>query len=324
MRASEKRRIEDNRQGRRAQTPHQIPRRGWIAIVRRVIDRISNENLSIVSAGIGFFSLLAIFPLLIATVSIYGLLADPAMVEQHIGAVFGLIPRDAATVFRDQLHQIVQSSPKTLGWRAIVSFVVAIYASMEGVKALISGMNIVYNEREKRSFLRLNAVALAFSLGAILFVIFALGLIAVVPVILNILGFGQTSVVIAELIRWPLLAVAIISSLVVLNRYAPSRDEPKWRWVTWGTIISAIVWLLISVGFSYYVNNFGNYNKTYGSLTGALVLLMWFYITCYVILIGATFNAESEHQTERDTTIGKPQPMGKRGANKADTVPKPR
>ena len=188
------------------------------------------------------------------------------------------------------------------------------------MKAIFDALNVAYGEQEKRGFIALNLRSLAFTLGALLFILLALFGVVAVPVILNFIGLGKAAEWIVSLARWPILLVATIVGLAVLYRYGPSRNEAKWRWITPGSILAAVVWIVGSMLFSWYVSNFGNYNETYGSLGAAIGFMTWIWLSTTVVLVGAELNAEIEHQTAVDSTTEPPKPLGERGARMADTV----
>ncbi len=309
--------------GRLAERPQEIPAPGWRDVILRVWDQVSHLNLSMVAAGVAFYGLLAIFPALAAAVSIYGLVADPAEVERQVGVLSGVLPQEAAGLITGQLHRIAATSSNALSVGLLAGVLLALWSAASGVKALITALNVTYDESEKRGFLRLNAVALLLTLGAIVFAVLSLALIVALPALLSNLGIGGLGEIgrfVVSALRWPLLALVILFGLAVLYRYGPSRDQPQWRWVSWGATVATVLWLVASALFSFYVSNFGNYNKTYGSIGAVVILLMWFYITAFIVLLGATLNAEMEHQTKKDTTEGRPEPMGKRRAHMADTL----
>jgi membrane protein len=306
--------------GRDAATPSQLPRSGWRDIVLRVKDDISKHNIDIVAAGVALYALLALFPALIALISLYGWFADPTQVEQQITAFTGVLPQNVQALLTTQMQEIAGGAESTLGVGAILGFLFTLWSASKGMKALFTALNIVYDEEEKRGFITLNALAIVLTLGALVFGIVALALIAILPPLLGHLGLEAIARVAVSLVRWPLLAVAVMVALAVLYRYGPSRDHPQWSWVSWGAVVATVLWLITSILFSVYVANFGSYNETYGSLGVVVVFLMWLYLSAYIVLIGAELNAEMEHQTTRDTTRGAEQPMGRRGAQKADTV----
>ena len=309
-----------NNRGRKARIPQQITLRGWRDILLRTKDQISRDNLSLVSAGVAFYALLAIFPTLAASVSLYGLLADAVDIERQFENLAVLMPPEARPILLDQVHELAASSGKTLGFTAIGGVLIALLSAMKGMKAIITALNIAYDEEEKRGFLRLNLITFLLTLASVLFMVLMLGLVVAVPAVLTFLNLSVDFEIIISMLRWLLLLVVVVTVMASLYHFAPSRSEARWRWVSWGAVVATVVWLLISVGFSIYVENFGNYNKVYGSLGALVVLLMWFYISAYALLLGAELNAEMEHQTKVDTTTGEPQPMGDRDAYVADTI----
>ncbi|MGY1840436.1 MULTISPECIES: YihY/virulence factor BrkB family protein [unclassified Modestobacter] len=309
--------------GVHAETPLQIPARGWLQVVKRAWAENNADNMPIIAGGVAFFGFLAIFPTLIATVSIYGLVADADTVEQQIASLSEQLPDEAATLIGDQLRNIVESSGGALTISLILSILGALWSSSGGTNNMVKAVNIAYDEVETRNFLKLRALALLLTLGAIVFVLITFTLVAVLPVVLDALPLGGFGTVVAQVARWVLLLGVMIGSLSVLYRVAPDRDAPQVKWVTLGSIVVTVVWALVSLGFSFYVNNFGSYDETYGAIAGVIVLMLWLYLTCYLVLLGAEINAETEHQTTVDTTEGDPVPMGERDAVVADEVPDP-
>ncbi|PZP38469.1 MAG: ribonuclease, partial [Pseudomonas fluorescens] len=176
----------------------------------------------------------------------------------------------------------------------------------------------------KRGFFQLTALSFTFALGAVFMIIVYLIAIAVVPIVLNFVGMSDLAANLIYVLRWPTLMVMSMAAIALLNRYGPSREKPKWQWVTPGSLFVMVAWVVMSIGFSIYISNFANYDKTYGSLGAAIGVMMWVWLSTYILLIGAALNAEMEHQTAIDTTTGTPQPMGERGAQMADTVGKAR
>jgi membrane protein len=311
-----------NERGREARRPGEIPARGWRDIVMRVKDEIAEDNISIVAAGVAYYIFLALFPGLAATVSIYGFVMDPATLQKHMAAVEHVLPGQAADLINQELQRVVQagSTDNRLGWAALAGVVLALWSAAKGMSSLMEALNIVYDEKEERGFIRRNATALLLTLGFIVFLFVVLGLIAGVPAALSVLNLDETVSRILGYARWPLLAVAQIAALAVVYRYAASRAEPKWRWITPGAVIATLLWLVGSVAFSIYVSSFASYNKTYGALGVVVILLTWLLLSVYSVLLGAEINAEMEHQTKHDTTKGRPKPMGERRAHVADTV----
>lgn len=311
-----------SRPGEDAGHPGQIPKVGWKQVLFRVKDEMNADNLSIVSAGVAFYALLAIFPGITALVTLYGLLTDPAQVEQQLSPLSQLLPENAFDIIAQQTRQVASQSDGTLSLGLIFSVALAIWSANAGTKSIMTALNISYEEEEKRGFFKLNLWSLAFTVGGLVFLIVALTLIAAVPAALAIFGSEGTFVETALLmLRWVVMALLMILALAVLYRYAPSRASAKMQWVSVGAVLATIIWLLASIGFSLYVRNFGNYDKTFGSLGAVVVLLMWFYISAYVICIGAELNSEIERQTSRDLTTGPEKPIGERGAVVADQKP---
>jgi membrane protein len=308
--------------GREARRPGEIPARGWRDIVVRVKDELAADNVSIVAAGVAYYIFLALFPGLAATVSIYGLVMDPATLQKHMGAVEQVLPREAADLINQELQRVVQagSTDNRLGWAALAGIVLALWSAAKGMSSLMEALNIVYDETEERGFIRRNATALLLTLAFIVFLLVFLGLIAGLPALLSSLNVDDSVIRIVGYLRWPLLALAQIVALAVLYRYAASRAEPKWRWITPGAVVATLLWVAGSAAFSLYVSYFASYNKTYGALGVVVILLTWLLLSVYSVMLGAEINAEMEHQTKEDTTVGEAKPMGQRRAHVADTV----
>ena len=295
-----------------------IPPRGWLEVLRRVWDEIGKDNMSIIAAGCAFYALLALFPAITALVAIYGIVADPATIEQQIGALGGVVPKEAVDLLNAQAHAVAATGPTKLSWGAALALLLALYSATSGVKTLFEALNIAYEEEETRSFLRLNLMAFGFTVVAVIGVAVAIAVIVGLPVLLDYLPLGPLGEWLARIGSWILLFAMILCGLALLYRFGPSRAPANWRWVTPGSLTAAALWLASSVAFSLYVAKFATYNQTYGALGGVVILLMWLYISAFVILLGAELNAEAELQTKRDTTTGPPMPMGRRQAYAAD------
>ena len=308
----------DDGHGRSATTPSEIPVRGWKDILLRVYEGISEDRILANAAAVTFYTLLALFPGIAALVSIYGLFADPSSMAIQLDAASGILPNGAVEVIRDQLTLLTSQGSRTLGISFVIGLVIALWSANGGIKALFDALNTVYEEKEKRSFVRLNAISMAFTIGMITFLLIALACIVALPVALKYLPSFIGSVL--NIARWPVLLVLVAFGLSVIYRYGPSRREPRLRWVTWGSAFAAVVWLAASALFSWYAANFGSFNKTYGSLGAVIGFMTWMWLSVAVILIGAKLNAEMEHQTARDSTEGPPKPIGARRAKMADTV----
>jgi membrane protein len=306
--------------GRAADTPAGIPALGWKDILWRTYEEFGQDRILSVAAGVTYYALLAVFPAIAALVSIYGLFADPATIEQHLNALSGVLPGGALDIIREQVTRIAAQGSGTLGFSFAIGLAISLWSANAGMKAVFDALNIVYDEEEKRGFVALNLRSLAFTLGAILFVILALGGIIVLPIALDFIGLGSGTERLLAIARWPVLLAIVVLALAVLYRYGPSRDKAEWKWVTPGGIVAAVLWLVVSMLFSWYVSSFGSYNETYGSLGAVIGFMTWIWLSTTVVLTGAEINAEMEHQTAKDTTEGPHAPLGARGATMADNI----
>lgn len=306
--------------GRHAASPAEIPAKGWKDILWRVYGNIGDHRILSLAAGMTYYSILAIFPALAALVAIYGIFSDPGSIAKHLDDMSGFIPGGAVDVAREQLTRVATKGDKTLGFTFAIGLVISLWSANAAMKSLFDTLNIVYDEQEKRGFVKLNAISLGFTVGGIAFVMAALGGVVVVPVVLQYVGLSNAADMLVRIGRWPALFVALAVALACIYRFGPSRQAPRWTWITWGSAAATILWLAASALFSFYAANFGNFNATYGSLGAVIGFMTWLWISAIVILLGAELNAEMEHQTARDTTTGRPKPMGARGAKMADTV----
>ena len=304
--------------GRGADAPTEIPPAGWLDILKRTMGQLKSDNVPIVAAGVGFYVFLAMVPAIVAVVSVYGLVADPVDVQRQLGSLLGALPSDAADLVRTQVEAITAQGPTSLGVGVVVSVLAALWAASKGMQALIVALNIAYDEEETRTFLRLRGLALGLTVALTIAAVVGVSGMVLAGKLASLLGtFGELAI---GLLRWPILGAFAVLLLAVLYRYCPDRDAPAWRWVSPGALVATVLWLVGSVGFAVYVNNFGKYNETYGTLGAVVVLLLWLFLTAYVIVFGAELDAESERQTRQDTTQGERQPMGERDAYAADTV----
>jgi len=307
--------------GRLAAAPSDIPARGWKDVLLRVYKNVGTDRIVLVAAGVTFYSLLAIFPAIAALVALYGLFADPATIAGHLDSLAGLLPGGALDVMREQMQRVAAQGPGKLGLTFVAGLAVSLWSANAGIKSVFDALNLVYNEEEKRGLVKLNLVSLCFTAVAIVLVLIAIAAMVVVPAALAYLGLaGDATATLVKILRWPILLAIIALALAVLYRYGPSRFRPQWRWITWGSAFAAIAWLAFSILFSWYAANFASYNATYGSLGAVIGFMVWIWLSTVVILLGAELDAEAEHQTVRDTTTGRPKPLGARGATMADTI----
>lgn len=305
--------------GRHADKPTQVPKQGWLDVLSRTAKEISNDNLTIVAAGVAFYAFVALVPAFAAMIGIYGLVFDPAQVSEQIKSFAQILPREVLPMLEQQLTRLT-SNQQAASLSTLLGLAIALWSSAGATRALIQGLNIAYGEKEKRSFIWLNVVALGLTLCIIAGALVAIALVAVLPAVLQSMHLGTQLESILSIARWPILLVGFMMALAILYRYAPSRNEAKWRWVSPGAVVAALLWVGASALFSLYVSQFGSYDKTYGSLGAVVVFLMWLFLSAFSVLLGAETNAELERQTKKDTTDEPDTPMGRRGAVAADTV----
>lgn len=306
--------------GRDAQSPQQIPAKGWKDTLWRVKNEMEEDNLALISAAMAYYALFAFIPALTAVVLIYAWVSDPSDISNHLNMVSRFLPPEILGMLKEQLSNLAGGATRGIGFGAIFSLLIALWSASKGSKAVMKSLNIIYEETKDRGFIKQNAMALGMTLLATILSIVAIGVIVGVPTIANLIGFPEGWGMVIKITSWVLLLALFSFFLSFVYRFGPNREKAKWKWVSAGAIIASVLWALASAGFSWYATNFGDFNKTYGSFGAIIVLMMWFYISSFVILLGGEVNAELEHQTKRDSTDGEPKPMGNRGAHMADTV----
>jgi len=269
---------------------------------------------------VAFFALLALFPGIAAIASLYGLFADTSTIRDHLTVLAGILPFSILQLVADQILVVAKQENDTLGTAFIIGFIIALVSANSGIAALFDALNVVYDEREKRGIVRFYTTTFLFTLAAIVFVNVAIIGVIVLPLVLKFLGLANQTEWLVRLLRWPILLVTVGVSLGFVYRYGPSRRDARWRWVTWGSVVAAILWIAASMLFSWYVATFDSYNRAYGSLGAAIGFMVWLWISAVIVLLGGELNAEMEHQTSRDTTRGRTKPLGSRGAIMADHV----
>jgi membrane protein len=309
----------DHVPGEEAEKPQEIPAKGWFQIVKRGWAEAKADNVPLMAAGMAYYAFLAIFPAIIAAVLLYSFFADPSTIATQLDALGSAIPADIKKTLTDQIG--LAAGNGKVGFGAVIAILVALFSASGGMSNLMTAVNICYDEEETRGFVKKRLIALALTVGAIVFFLLVVSLVAVLPIVLGFLGTNGIVLFLVQAARWVLIVIVITIALAVLYRVAPDRDAPKLRWVSVGAGLATLLWIIASVGFSIYVSQFGSYTKTYGAIAGIVILLLWLFITAYAILLGAEINAESEQQTVADTTKGAPKPMGERDAVKADSMP---
>jgi membrane protein len=307
--------------GHQATTPWEMPRAAWKDILKRTYKRTWDDNVGLVAAGVAFYGFFALLSLLGLIVLVYGFVADPVTVIDHARALTAVLPTDVAFIIGDQLMTAVKSSQGVKGLGIILTFIVATYGGTNGAAAAITALNIAYEEKERRSLLRFYALAIAMTLSALIIALMALAGTAALAYLQHLLpATSQTVIIAGKVAGYLLLCVVAIVIASTLYRYGPSREDAQWKWITPGSIFTALAWLLLTWAFGIYVARFTNYHASYGSLGAVVALLTWMYLSAYAFIFGAELNSEIEHQTAKDSTTGSPQPMGDRGAWAADNV----
>jgi membrane protein len=307
--------------GRDAISPWAIPFAGWKEIAGRTWRQTWIDNVGLVAAGVAFYGFLALVPLLGLIVMAYGLVAEPQTVVSNMQSLTGILPPNVAMFIGEQLLGAVDTAKETKGLGVLLALGFAFYGGSNGAGAIITALNIAYQEKEKRSLTRFYLIALLMTLAAVAFALLALAATTAIALLEELLpeasGF---TVALSKGVAYVVLLCSAAAVAATLYRYAPSRENARWEWITPGSLFTAVTWVLFTLGFGYYVTSVANYNATYGSLGAVIALLTWMYLSAYVFVIGAELNSEIEHQTAQDSTTGEPQPMGERGAWAADNV----
>ncbi|CDZ65315.1 Ribonuclease BN [Neorhizobium galegae bv. orientalis] len=311
--------LEKNR-GREADSPDEIPARGLKDVFWRVYAGVTQDRISLIAAGVTYYLLLALFPAASALVSLYGFVADPVAIVDRITFLSSVMPADALNIFLDQLRALTTERNTTLSIALIGGLALALWSANNGMKALFEAMNVAYGEEEKRSIVRLNLISLLFTLGALLLAIVILFAMGIVPAVLRYLWLDRWTEIIIRIARWPVMMLFVTGGIMMLYRFGPSREPARLKWLTWGAAFSTVAWLAASIAVSYYLGNIADYNATYGTLGALIGFMVWTWISVIIVIVGAEINAELEHQTARDSTTGRPKPLGARGAYMADTV----
>jgi membrane protein len=312
--------VEPQGRGRHAMHPLQIPWRGWYDILWRTYREMQSDRLLSIAGGVSFFVLLAIFPAITAVVSAYGLFSSASVITNNLSLLNDFVPDNVLSIVHEQASRIASNSGSALSTGMIVGILASLWSAMSGVKAMIDALNVIYEQKETRSFIKLNLVALAFTLAALAAFLLAIACIILLPLILSLIGLGSLAQTLTRVARWPVLLMVLLVGLAVLYRHGPDRRTARWQWVTVGSVFAAVTWIVASFLFSWYLASLANYNATYGSLGAAVGVMIWLWISTTVMLLGAELNSEIEHQTARDSTVGADKPLGARGAVMADTV----
>jgi membrane protein len=304
--------------GAHATWPGQVPARRWLQVVRGGLEEFNNDHMTLIAAGVAFYAFLSLVPAVIAVILLYGLVTDPAEVSGQVNALSKVLPQSARSLVSDQMSSLVSSNQKGLGAGLVVSVLASLWSASGGVGNLVTAVNTAYDEQETRGWIQRKALALGLTLGAIMVFVLSTSLVAVFPAVAKALHVPGPLGPLLNILRWVVVLIVVVVSLAILYRVAPSRENVRLKWVSIGAASATTLWIVASIGFSAYINNFSSYGKTYGSLAGVVVLLLWLWLSVCAILLGAEINAESEQQTAKDTTTGAPLPTDGRGTVKAD------
>jgi membrane protein len=307
--------------GHQARSPWQMPAGAWKDIARRTLTRTWLDNVGLVAAGVTYYGFLALVPLLGIIVMLYGLFADPTTVASNVRAITTILPPDVAMLIADQLIAAIKVTGETSGMGIVVALLIALYGGTNGASAIITALNIAYEEKEKRNLGRYYLVAAVMTVAAVILAVAALAATTTLAFLGNFApGASALFVVLVKIGGYVGLTVAAAAVAATLYRFVPSREDARWEWINPGSLFAAITWLLLTLAFNFYATTITNYETSYGSLGTIIVLLTWIYLSAYALVFGAELNSEIEHQTAVDSTTGAPRPMGKRGAWAADNV----
>ena len=284
----------------RVEKPSEISPSGWKTVFLSVKDQIGENNVSIISAGVAFYAFLAIFPAIGALVSIYGLAMDPQQIQSQLTQLSSVMPQQAFEIVKNQLQNLIETSGSALGWSMAIGILFSLWSANKGTKSLFIGVDIAYDLENNRGFFKQNGLTLLFTFGAIIMVILSMALIVGFPAFVNQLGLSPTLEAVIRWSRWLVLAIIVVFFLGLIYQYAPDKPTVDFKWVYPGAILATILWLIASWGFSFYVSNFGSYGEVYGSISAVVVLLLWLFLTSFIILLGAELNSEIEKYSDHN------------------------
>jgi membrane protein len=307
--------------GHRAESPWRMPAAAWKDIAARTYVRTWDDNVGLVAAGVAFYAFFALLSLLAMTVLIYGIAADPSSIVETIRALVRVLPKDIATLIADQLLQAVRASEGQKGFGLLIAFFIALYGGTNGAAALLTALNIAYEEKEKRTLLRFYLVSAIMALIAAALALLAVAASAAVAYLQETFAGGRGFASgVGAVLGYLVLTFVAAAVAATLYRFGPSREEARWTWITPGSLFTAVTWLMLTWLFGLWVTGVSDYSASYGPLGAVVGLLTWLYLSAYVFVLGAELNSEIEHQTAHDSTTGAPEPIGQRGAWAADNV----
>jgi membrane protein len=305
--------------GADAQRPDEIPAAGWGAALRRVLRHVHEDRLPLLSAGIAFFAVLSIAPVLVTALSVYGAVNTPQQALAQLSDIADVLPPALEVVVADQLTSITTASTQVLTRRGITALLLALWTATAATTSLIDALTLTYHEGDTRTVRQRTGLALLLVLGGALLlgaVIAGLGVLS-----RALVGAPADVQAAASVLVWLGLGLLMAVCLAVLYRVAPDRTRARWHWISWGAVTATVLWVVVSLALFAYVSRLGTYESTYGSLAGVAISMLWLWLTVLLVLLGAALNAELERQTTADSTVGPARPVGRRGAVVADSVP---
>lgn len=305
--------------GAEARTPDELRWPAWKAILGRVWANSGRHNVGLMAGGVAFYAFLSFVPLLGALVMTYGLIADPAIVARHMRTIIDLVPAEAARLIYDQLIALTTTAASKKGLGLAVAIGVSIYGASRASGGMVRALNVIYEEEDRRGFVRSTGLAALLIVGAVLVGIAGVFAASILGFLQDMIaGIGPVAAVLVKLATWAVAGILASATIGAMYRFAPDRARARWPWLGVGAVTATLLWLLATIGFGLYASHFAGYDATYGSLSAIVVLMMWLYLSAYAVLLGALINAEAERQTAIDSTTGPPLPMGRRGAAVAD------
>ena len=284
-------------------SPIGIDSSGWKKVLIRIKERIVEDHIPIISAGVAFYAFLAIFPGIMALFSIYGLALDAQSAQEHITRLATVMPEESISLIERRVDKLMETSPRALGWGTSIGILFALWSANRGIKSLFTALDVAYRVKNRRGFIKKNVMTMAFTLGILIVIIVSLVLIVLFPVLVNTIGLPETIERVINWLRWPFLGLIVISAISMIYKYGPARETPGFEWVVLGATVATILWLIASWGFSLYVSNFGNFSEMYGSLSAVVILLLWLFITSFIILVGGELNRATETYAENRLEI---------------------
>lgn len=290
----------DGASKKRIHNPFNIKLSGWKQILKEVKYEIGADNIGIVSAGVAFYTFLAIFPAIMALISIYGLTADPHQIERQLSQLSAMMPEEAFNLLQKRIENFISNSGNTLGWGTAIGVIFSIWSANKGTKSLFKGIDIAYDTINDHSFFKQLWLSIVFTLFGTILIILSMALIIGFPAYIDNVGLPMKIEKLISWLRWPVLAVIVTFFLALMYQFAPARNRPKPKWVMVGAVLSTVLWLIASWGFSYYASHFGSYGEIYGSVSAVVILMLWLYITSFIVLLGAELNSEIVDYVQKD------------------------